>query len=74
VGAGLFSQAGQLAAQHTNVSSRPRRRPVSRILYTSMLNADEPASPLAGEHRDTEQALSEARVPFTVLRNASGSG
>jgi propionate CoA-transferase len=41
---------------------------VSRILYTSKLNADDSASPLAGEHRDTERVLRDAGVPFTVLR------
>jgi hypothetical protein len=39
-----------------------------------MLNADESSSPLAGEHRDTEQALSEARAVHSTAATASGSG
>jgi len=53
----------------TPTSSRPRTAGVSRIVCTSMLNADDSTSPLAGEHRDTERALRDAGVPFTLLRN-----
>ena len=63
------SEVGQLAAQHTNVIAAAKAAGVSRILYTSMLNADDSTNPLVGEHRDTERVLGEARVPFTVLRN-----
>lgn len=63
------SEVGQLAAQHTSVIKAAKAAGVSRILYTSMLNADDSTSPLAGEHRDTERVLREAGVPFTVLRN-----
>ena len=63
------SEVGQLVAQHTNVIEAAKAAGVSRILYTSMLNADDSTSPLAGEHRDTERVLREAGVPFTVLRN-----
>jgi NAD(P)H dehydrogenase (quinone) len=38
-------------------------------VYTSMLNADDTTNPLAGEHQDSERVLSEAGVPFTLLRN-----
>jgi NAD(P)H dehydrogenase (quinone) len=58
-----------MAAQHTNVIKAARVAGVSRILYTSMLNADDSTSPLAAEHRDTERALRNAGVPFTLLRN-----
>jgi NAD(P)H dehydrogenase (quinone) len=34
-----------------------------------MLNADDTTNPLAGEHQDSERALREAEVPFTLLRN-----
>jgi NAD(P)H dehydrogenase (quinone) len=63
------SEVGQLVAQHTYVIKAARTAGVSRILYTSMLNADDSTSPLAGEHRDTERALRDAGVPFTLLRN-----
>jgi len=42
---------------------------VSRIAYTSMLNADHTSNPLVGEHLDSELAIREADVPFTMLRN-----
>jgi NAD(P)H dehydrogenase (quinone) len=34
-----------------------------------MLSAGHSTSPLADEHLDSERALSEAGVPFTLLRN-----
>jgi NAD(P)H dehydrogenase (quinone) len=63
------SELGQLAAQHSNVITAARTAGVSRIAYTSMLNADDSTSPLASEHRDTERMLREAGVPYTLLRN-----
>ena len=63
------SELGQLAAQHSNVITAARTAGVSHIAYTSMVNADDSASPLAGEHRDTERVLREAGVPYTLLRN-----
>jgi NAD(P)H dehydrogenase (quinone) len=63
------SEPGQRLAQHTNVIQAARMAGISRIAYTSMLNADHSISPLAGEHRDTERALREAGVSFTLLRN-----
>ena len=63
------SEPGQRVAQHANVIGAAGAAGVSRIAYTSMLNADHSTNPLAGEHRDTEQALRAAGVPFTLLRN-----
>ena len=63
------SEAGQRVAHHTNVIHAAKAVGTSRIVYTSMLNADDSTNPLAGEHRDTEQVLREADAPFTVLRN-----
>jgi NAD(P)H dehydrogenase (quinone) len=63
------SELGQLAAQHSNVITAARTAGVSRIAYTSMLNADDSTSPLAGGHRETERVLREAGVPYTLLRN-----
>lgn len=64
------SEPGHRVAQHTNVIEAARAAGVSRIAYTSMLNADHTTNPLAGEHRDTEQTLQAAGVPFTLLRNS----
>jgi NAD(P)H dehydrogenase (quinone) len=63
------SEAGQRITHHTNVIDAARTAAVSRIVYTSMLNADHSTNPLAGEHRDTEHALRAAGMPFTLLRN-----
>jgi len=63
------SVAGQRLAHHTNVIGAAKTAGVSRIVYTSMLNADNSSSPLAGEHEETEQALREAGVAFTSVRN-----
>jgi NAD(P)H dehydrogenase (quinone) len=63
------SEPGQRVAHHTNVVEAAKTAGVSRIVYTSMLNADHTTNPLAGEHQDTERVLGEAGVPFTLLRN-----
>ncbi len=63
------SVAGQRAAHHASVIQAAKTAGASRVVYTSMLNADDTTSPLAGEHQDTERTLREAGVPFTLLRN-----
>jgi len=63
------SVPGQRAAHHTNVIQAAKTAGASRIVYTSILNADDTTNPLAGEHQDSERALREAGVPFTLLRN-----
>ncbi len=63
------SVPGQRAAHHTNVIEAAKTAGVSRIGYTSILNADDTTNPLAGEHQATERALRAAGVPFTLLRN-----
>ncbi|UOZ05627.1 SDR family oxidoreductase [Amycolatopsis sp. WQ 127309] len=63
------SEPGRRVAHHTNVIDAARSAGTSRIVYTSMLNADDTTNPLAGEHQDTERVLREAGVPFTLLRN-----
>jgi len=63
------SEPGQRVAHHTNVIEAAKTARVSRIVYTSMLNADDTTNPLAGEHQESERALREAGVTFTLLRN-----
>lgn len=63
------SDAGSRVAHHINVIAAATASGVSRIVYTSMLNADATTNPLAGDHQDSERALREAGVPFTLLRN-----
>lgn len=62
------SEAVQRVAQHTNVVEAARQAGVTRIVYTSLLNADRTTSPLGGEHQQTERALRASGVPATVLR------
>ena len=64
------SEPGARIAQHTNVVEAAKTAGVSRIAYTSILRADTSTSPLAPDHRATEDLLSGAGVPFTVLRNS----
>jgi NAD(P)H dehydrogenase (quinone) len=63
------NEAGQRVVQHTNVIGAARLAGVSRIVFTSMLNADRTTSPVAGDYQHSERALREAGVPFTLLRN-----
>jgi NAD(P)H dehydrogenase (quinone) len=63
------SVPGQRVAHHTNVIEAAKAAGVSRIVYTSILNADDTTNPLAGEHQGSERALREAGVPFTLMRN-----
>jgi NAD(P)H dehydrogenase (quinone) len=63
------SAAGERLAQHMNVIAAAKSAGVSLVVYTGILNAEHTSNPLAGEHQDTERALRDAGVPFTVLRN-----
>jgi len=63
------NEAGQRVAHHTSVIQAARTAGTSRVVYTSMLNVEDSTNPLAGEHQDSERALREADVPFTMLRN-----
>jgi NAD(P)H dehydrogenase (quinone) len=63
------SEAGQRVAQHANVIQAAKAAGTARIVYTSMLNADDTTNPLAGEHQDSERTLRAAGMPFTLLRN-----
>jgi NAD(P)H dehydrogenase (quinone) len=63
------SEPGQRVAHHANVIQAAQAAGTSRIVYTSILNADDTTNPLAAEHQGTERALGQADVPFTLLRN-----
>jgi NAD(P)H dehydrogenase (quinone) len=63
------NEPGQRVIQHTNLIGAARMAGVSRIVFTSMLNADRTTSPVADDYRDSERVLREAGVPFTALRN-----
>lgn len=64
------SEVGKRAAQHKNVIQAAQQTGVKWIVYTSLLHADTSSLSLAAEHLATEKALSEAGIPFTLLRNS----
>lgn len=63
------SEVGQRAAQHQNVINAAKAAGVKRIAYTSLLHADTSPLGLHVEHVETEKALAESGVPYTLLRN-----
>ena len=63
------SEVGQRAAQHQNVINAAKAAGVKLIAYTSLLHADTSPLGLHVEHVETEKALAESGVPYTLLRN-----
>lgn len=63
------NEIGQRTAQHRNAIQAAVQAGVSRIVYTSLLHADTSTLSLAGEHLETEKALKESGISYTILRN-----
>lgn len=63
------SELGQRSAQHRHVIDAAKQAGVKHIVYTSLLHADVSPISLAVEHRDTEAALKDSGIVFTILRN-----
>jgi NAD(P)H dehydrogenase (quinone) len=63
------SEVGKRARQHYNVIDAAKKAGVKWIVYTSLLHADTSTISLAGEHLETEAALKQSGIPFTLLRN-----
>ena len=63
------SEVGKRATQHQNVIDAAKKNGVKWIVYTSLLHADKSTISLAGEHLETEAALKQSGIPFTILRN-----
>jgi len=63
------NEIGQRAVQHRNVINSAKEASVKWIVYTSLLHADTSTLSLAGEHLETEKALKESGIPYTILRN-----
>lgn len=64
------SEVGKRVAQHKNAIAAAAQAGVGLLVYTSIANADRSTVGLADDHRATEQALAEADVPVTLLRNS----
>ncbi|MCE0761506.1 SDR family oxidoreductase [Pseudonocardia kujensis] len=63
------SEVGKRVEQHGNVIDAAKEAGVALIAYTSITRADSTGSPLAPEHRATEELLAASGVPHTLLRN-----
>ncbi|MCP2045326.1 SDR family oxidoreductase [Pontibacter sp. HSC-36F09] len=63
------SEVGKRAKQHQHIIDAAKQNGVQRIVYTSLLHADNTSVSLATEHRATEQALKASGIPHTNLRN-----
>ena len=63
------SEVGKRAPQHRAVIAAAKRAGVKLIVYTSLLHADASPLGLAGEHKESEAALTASGVPFVILRN-----
>lgn len=63
------SEVGKRFEQHKNVIEAAKRADVSRIVYTSLLNAGSSQIMLATEHKATEELLKNSGIPYTILRN-----
>lgn len=63
------SAVGERARQHRNVITAAKDAGVSFIAYTSILNAQASEMALAAEHKQTEDAIKAAGIPYSFLRN-----
>lgn len=60
---------GVRVAQHRAVIDAAKRAGVRRVVYTSVLRADDSPLDIAADHRATEADLKASGVPHTILRN-----
>ena len=63
------NEIGERARQHKNVIAAAQQANVKRIVYTSLLHADESTLSLAPEHLETEKMIKESGLDYTILRN-----
>jgi NAD(P)H dehydrogenase (quinone) len=63
------SDLGRRVSQHKAVINAAKAAGVKHLVYTSMLHADTSTLPIADEHRQTESAIRDSGLPFTILRN-----
>lgn len=63
------SEIGKRVPQHRNIIEAAQAQGVGRIVYTSLLHADQSPLSLADEHRLTEAMLAASGIKATILRN-----
>lgn len=63
------NEVGKRIEQHSNVIDAAGEAGVGLIAYTSITRADISGSPLAPEHKATEELLAASGVPHTLLRD-----
>lgn len=63
------SEFGQRGTQHRNVIDAAIANDVSRVFYTSVLQADATTVPVVPEHLETEQYLAGAGIDHVLLRH-----
>ena len=63
------SEVGRRIEQHRNVIALAQRAGAARIVYTSVLRADDTTLAIAPEHVATEAILKDSGVAYTILRN-----
>jgi NAD(P)H dehydrogenase (quinone) len=63
------SEVGKRLAQHQNVLDAARKAGVSFLAYTSLSHASDSTSPLAPEHKATEEAIARSGIAYAILRN-----
>lgn len=63
------NEIGKRATQHNAVIAAAQKAGVSHIVYTSVLKASSSSLPVVAEHLDTEKALKESGLHYTLLRN-----
>jgi len=63
------NEIGKRFAQHSAVINAAKEAGVKHLVYTSLLKADGSTLVLAPEHLDTEKAIKESGLEYTILRN-----
>ena len=63
------SEVGQRIAQHGNVVAAAKAAGAARIVYTSVVGADNTSLLVAPEHAATEDAIKDSGLTYTFLRN-----
>lgn len=63
------NEIGQRITQHSNVINAAKKAGVQYLVYTSLLHADTSPLSVAKEHPETETAIKNSGIEYTILRN-----